>query len=140
MQSIRIMNRPPTRKRKWNQLSRFWRREAASEGPTVLQFQVGTRSTSLHVTTVFHRYLNGGFIEVQSKLRRKKLHRMNEGTYFLEGILSNRDNVTAPIQFRREGQPQHLKRWIFLKNRYIHFHINRNQRYLTNHTKLLEFS
>ena len=26
------------------------------------------------------------------------------------GSFSNRDNVRTPIQFRREGQPQHLKR------------------------------
>ena len=36
----------------------------------------------------------------------------------------NRDNVRAPIQFRRERQPQHLKRCFFLKNRPIHFHVN----------------
>ena len=29
------------------------------------------------------------------------------------------------VQFRREGQSQHLKRLFFLKNRPIHFHINR---------------
>ena len=38
---------------------------------------------------------------------------------------SNRNNVRAPIQFRREGQPQQLKRLFFLKNTTIHFHINR---------------
>ena len=27
-----------------------------------------------------------------------------------QGSFSNRDNVRAPIQFSREGQPQHLKR------------------------------
>ena len=40
-------------------------------------------------------------------------------------ILIFMDAVLAPIQFRREGQPHHLKRWFFLKNRPTHFHINR---------------
>ena len=33
--------------------------------------------------------------------------------------------LRTPIQFRTEGQPQHLKRWFFLKNRPIPLHINR---------------
>ena len=40
---------------------------------------------------------------------------MNQGSNFPEGSLSNRDNVRTPIQFRRESDPQHLKRWLFLK-------------------------
>ena len=36
---------------------------------------------------------------------------MNQGSNFLGGSFSNRDNVRAPIQFRRESQPQHLKSW-----------------------------
>ena len=43
---------------------------------------------------------------------------------FLGYRFSNRDNVRAPIQFRRESQPQHLKRWFLLKNRLFHFHIS----------------
>ena len=35
---------------------------------------------------------------------RKKLHRTSEGSKFLGGSFSNRDNVRAPIQFRRESQ------------------------------------
>ena len=42
---------------------------------------------------------------------------------FLGGSFSNRNNVRASVQFRRQSQPQHLKRW-YLKNRPIHFHIN----------------
>ena len=91
------------------------------------------------MTTVFHTWLCGRFIEIQSNLRRKKLHRMNQGSNFLAGSFSNRDNqgsnflggsfsnrdnVRASIQFRRESQPQHLKRLFFLENRPIHFHIN----------------
>ena len=72
------------------------------------------------MTTVFHVRMYGTFTEIQSSLRRKKLHRMN----FLLGSFSNRDNARVPIQFRRKRRHQHLKRWIFLKNRPIHFHIN----------------
>ena len=51
---------------------------------------------------------------------------MNQGSNFLGDSSSNdcKINVGATIQFRRESQPQHLKKWLFLKNRPIHFHIN----------------
>ena len=55
------------------------------------------------MATVFHTWQYGRFIEMQSNLRRKKLHRANQGSNFLAGIFSNRDNVRASIQFRRES-------------------------------------
>ena len=64
------------------------------------------------MTTVFHPWLCGRFIAIQSNLRRPKLHRRNQDSNFLWGSFSNKDNVWASIQFRRESQPQHLKRWI----------------------------
>ena len=41
------------------------------------QIQVVTGGTSPEVTTVFHTWADGRFIDIQSNLRRKKLHRMN---------------------------------------------------------------
>ena len=41
--------------------------------------------------------------------RRKKLHRTKQGSNFLRGSFNNRDNVRAPIQFRRESHPSVLK-------------------------------
>ena len=76
------------------------------------------------MTTAFHAWTYRIFIEIQSNLRRKKLHRKNQVSNFLGCSFSNRDNVKAPIQFRRESQPQHLKRLFFLKKKPIHFHIN----------------
>ena len=76
------------------------------------------------MAAVFHAWQYGRFIEIQSNLRRKKLHKMNQDSNFPGGSFSNRENVRASIQFRRESQPEHLKRWIFLKNRPIHFCIN----------------
>ena len=58
---------------------------------------------------VFHTSLCGIFIEIQSNLSGKKLHRTTKGSSFLVGIFSNKDNIRAPIQFRRESQPQHPK-------------------------------
>ena len=81
-------------------------------------------SNSSDNTTVFHARPYDRFIEIQSHLRRKKLHRMNQGSNFLGGSFSNRDNVRTPIKFGRESQPQHLKRLFFLNKRSIHFHIN----------------
>ena len=57
------------------------------------------------MTTVFHARLHDRFIEIQNKLRRKKLHRTTQGSNFLGDGFSSRDNVRAPIQFRRERQP-----------------------------------
>ena len=44
----------------------------------------------------------------------------------LAGGFSNRDNVRVPIQFK-ESQPQYFKIRFLLKNRPIHFYINRNK-------------
>ena len=87
------------------------------------------------MTTVFHAWPYRKFIETQSNLRRKKLHRTNQGSNFLGDTFSNRDNVTPPIQFRRESQRQHLKRLIFLKNRPIH---QQQQCYWNGQTKLVQ--
>ena len=38
--------------------------------------------------------------------------------------LLNASGLRDSIIFRRESQPKHLKRWFFLKNRPVHFHIN----------------
>ena len=76
------------------------------------------------MTIVFHARSHGRFIDIQTNLRRNKLHRTNQGFDFLEGSFSNRDNVITPIQFKRERQPQLLKRWFCLENRSIHFYIN----------------
>ena len=56
------------------------------------------------MATVFHPRPYGRFIEIQSNLRRKKLHRTNQGSDFLGGSFSNRDNIRAPIQFRKGRQ------------------------------------
>ena len=60
------------------------------------------------MATVLHAWRYGRFIEIQNNNRRKKLHRTNQGSYFLGGSFSNRDNVRAPIQFRGESQSQHI--------------------------------
>ena len=40
------------------------------------------------MTTVFHAWLYGRFIEIQSNLRRKKLHKTNQGSNFLKALLA----------------------------------------------------
>ena len=61
------------------------------------------------MTAAFHVWLYGRFTELESNLRRKKIHRTNQGSNFLGGSFSSRYNVTAPIQFGRESQPSILK-------------------------------
>ena len=55
------------------------------------------------MTTVFHTWSCGKFIEIQSSLRRKKLHRTNQDSNLLGGSFSSRDNLRDPTQFRRES-------------------------------------
>ena len=64
------------------------------------------------------------FLEIQSNLNRKKIHRKNQGSNFYGGTFSKTENVRAQIQFRRKSQPKHHKRWFLLKNRLIHSPIN----------------
>ena len=89
-----------------------------------LTIPIKISSTSPDMTTVFHAWLYGRFIGIQSNLRRKSLHRTNQGSNCLGGSFCNRDDVRASIQFWTETQPKHLKRWFFLKDRSIHLHIN----------------
>ena len=76
------------------------------------------------MTTEFQPWPYGRFVEIHSNLRRKKLHKTNQGSDFLGGIFSNTNNARALIHFRGKCQPQHLKKWFFLENRPIHFQIN----------------
>ena len=59
--------------------------------------------------TVIHVRPYDRFIETQSNLRKKKLHRTNQCSNFLGRSFSNKDNVRAPIQFRRKRQSQQFK-------------------------------
>ena len=72
--------------------------------------------TSPDITTVFNAWTYGRFIEIHSNHRKKKLHRMNQGSNFFRGSFSNKDHLRAPTQ--------HLKIWFFLRNKPIHFSIN----------------
>ena len=49
------------------------------------------------MAVIFHAWPYGRFIEIL----RKKLYGTNQGSIFVGGSFSNRDNVKAPIQFRR---------------------------------------
>ena len=76
----------------------------------VAYLTIPSSSTSPGMTTVLQTLSYRRFMKIQNYLRRKKLHRTTQGSNFLGGSFNNRDNVTAQIQFRRESQPQHLKR------------------------------
>ena len=100
--------------------------------------QIAARSTSAEIT-VNHARPYGRFIEIKSNLKRKKLHRTNQGYNFLGRpcnryikissnlwrkkpyrtnqdpdllgeIICKTEKVRPPIQLRRERQFQHLKR------------------------------
>ena len=132
IQSIRITTIPTSRIRKWNRFSQFrwtsakgipidlcWlhfdeesrlqeRQQLKGQQSCISVFVAypSTPSINRDMTTVFHTWLYGKFMEIENNLRRKKLHRTNQGSNFLGGSFSNRDNVRALIQFRRESQPQ----------------------------------
>ena len=61
------------------------------------------------MTTVLRARLYGRSIEIKSNLRRKKLHKANEGSNFLGGSVSNRDNVKVPNHLEEEDNPSILK-------------------------------
>ena len=58
--------------------------------------------------TVFHAWPYGRFIEIKRNLRRKKLHRANQGSNFLEGNLAI-DNVRAQSNLEETVNPSILK-------------------------------
>ena len=60
-------------------------------------FQVATRSNNPDMTIVFGTWPYSRFIVIPSNIRRKKLHRTNQGSNLLGGSSSSRDNVRAPI-------------------------------------------
>ena len=91
------------------------------------------------MTTAFHAWKYSRFKAIQSNFRRKKLHRTNQGSNFLGANFSNRNDVRAPIQFRRESQPLYLKRWFFLKKWPIHFQISSTSVSRPVKKKLVEF-
>ena len=80
------------------------------KGDFLLQFTPCEAEQPLQGMELQGKWLYGRFTEIKSNFRRKKLHRTNQGSNFLGGSFSNRDNVTTPIQFRRESQLHHLKR------------------------------
>ena len=71
--------------------------------------QVALWNTSSDMATLFQAKPYGGFIKIKSNLGRKKLHRTNQVFNFVGSSFSNGDNVTAPIQFRRERHLRILK-------------------------------
>ena len=60
------------------------------------------RGISPDMTTVFHARNYRKFIEIKSSIRRKKLHRTNQGSSFLGGSFT-------PVQSKGERPLQHLK-------------------------------
>ena len=61
------------------------------------------------MTTVFHIWPYGKFVEIQGNLRRKKLHRTNQGFNFLGDSFSNRDNVSPQSNLEEKVNPGTLK-------------------------------
>ena len=65
--------------------------------------------TGPEITTVIHAWPYGRLLEIQSNLSRKKLHRRHQGSNYLGGNFSNRDNIRTPTQFRGQVNPSNLK-------------------------------
>ena len=66
------------------------------------------------MTAVFHAWPYGRFIEIQSNLRRKKLHRTNQAPIFLEAVLAIEMMMSEP-QSNLEEKVNHsiLKYYFF---------------------------
>ena len=50
------------------------------------------------MTTVFHAWQYGRFKDIQSKLRKKKLHRTNQGSNFLGGSFRNNERAQSNLE------------------------------------------
>ena len=61
------------------------------------------------MTTVSHTWTYGRLIEYRASSGERNFMERIKAQIFLEVVLAT-DNVRAPIQFRRESQPKHLKR------------------------------
>ena len=57
------------------------------------------------MTTIFHAWPYGRFIEIQRNLRRKKLHRTNQDYNFLGDSFSNRDNEEPQSNLEEKLNP-----------------------------------
>ena len=57
------------------------------------------------MTTVFHTRPYGRCIDILDNLRRKKLHRTNQGSNSLGGGFSNRDNIRVPTNLEEKVNP-----------------------------------
>ena len=77
--------------------------------------KLATWSTSTDMKNLFHVRLYSRFEGIKSNLRRKKLYATNHQFNFLEGSLSNRDNV------------KFSNIMIFLQDWLFHSHINRTR-------------
>ena len=65
----------------------------------------------------------GRFVEIQNNLRRKKLHRTNQGCNFTGGSFSKRGNVRVQFNLKAKSTPPSWK-IIFPQEQSIYFPIN----------------
>ena len=78
------------------------------------------------MATVFHTWLHDRFIETQQPQEKETSYNEPKLQFSWKHLQEDNlgDNVRAAIQFRGESQPEHHKRWFFLKIRPIQFHMN----------------
>ena len=86
-----------------------------------IAYPIAPTKAWLGMKTAFHARLDDEFIETKQIFQRERFHRRKHDS--MGNILSLR-YCKRSIQFRRERQFQHLKRWRFTKNRCIHFYVN----------------
>ena len=90
------------------------------------------------MTTVFHAWPYGRFIEIQRNLRRKKLHRTNQGPNFLGGSFSI--EIMSEPQSNLEEKVNHSFSKDYFSSRRTHpFSNQQHQCYQTGQAKPVEF-
>ena len=104
----------------------------------IQHIQLAIRSTTPDIKAVFHERSNFRFIAIKLYFSRKQLYRKKIKASFRGSNLSNRENVRAPIQCRREGQSQMLKDGI-LSRRNKFDELQQHHRHLSNQMKKLSF-
>ena len=131
MKSIGLTIRTPTRRKKWNRrpvqmniyqintykklkLTTFWWWPTASRETAVKEQQpnISVFIAPTQTSAVFHAWPYSRFIEIQSNLRRKKLHKTKQGTNFL----ASSGKWTAPWTWTPLKIPKNFKNDKKLKN------------------------
>ena len=90
--------------------------------PVAVAYPADPSSNYVHMTTVLHGIPHRRFIKIKGNPEKRNFIEWRlqfSGSNFIK-----RDSVKTTIQFMRERQSRHLKKWFFANDGPIYFYIN----------------